>query len=153
MPDNSAQSQSSQSAKGSAQSAQTSSATASMQDRLKKFKIPFGVEQRYPELIELIILTESMNDDERQYWFQILPIMTTEQIEKLKQILLNEKQQLAQLDQRYAQELQDLDQKHASEWDEYKAKEKRDELQQKESSHESDEKQLEEELLKRLGDV
>ncbi|MCA9371136.1 MAG: hypothetical protein KC680_04215 [Candidatus Peregrinibacteria bacterium] len=56
----------------------------------------------FPELIELIKHSESMNDEERQYWINILPVMTPEQIDNLQSILENEKKQLAEIDKRYA---------------------------------------------------
>ena len=61
-----------------------------------KFEIPETVRAQYPDLVPLILETESMNDDERRYWFQILPIMTPEQVLKLRDILANEKKQLFQ---------------------------------------------------------
>lgn len=140
------------------QAAAASSNSSAKQDQKTtstsgKFKIPYSVEQNHPKLVQLILETESMNDDERQYWFQILPIMTTEQIQRLEQILIHEKEQLAQLDQKYAQELEDINNKHKSEWNEYEMKEKRTKLKQEEGVHEKSEAEMEEEILKKLGDV
>ncbi len=42
-----------------------------------------------------------MNLEERQYWINILPIMTPEQIKNLRDILTNEKEQLAAIDAKY----------------------------------------------------
>lgn len=44
-----------------------------------------------------------MNDDERRYWIDILPLMTDEQVQKLEGILTREKDQLATIDQQYAE--------------------------------------------------
>ena len=107
----------------------TQSTTASDDQSLfSKFDIPDAVRKQYPELIPLILQTESMNDDERQYWFQILPIMTDEQVGKLREILANEKQQLAALDKEYNQELKQINEKHVTEWKEFETKEKREKL-------------------------
>ena len=46
-----------------------------------------------------------MNDEERQYWINILPIMTQEQLKNLEDILMNEKQQLAAIDAKYNKEV------------------------------------------------
>lgn len=133
---------------------QNSGGTAATSDpRRAKFKIPFAVEQKFPDLIDLILGTESMNDDERQYWFQILPIMSQDQVDKLRKILLNEKEQLVDLDKRYAQELNDINGKHGNEWDAYKAKEKRQEIHTKEKAQESDEAKLEEDILNKLDEA
>lgn len=56
----------------------------------------------YTDLIELINGSESMNDEERQYWIQILPIMTPPQVQNLREILQNEKKQLADIDRKYS---------------------------------------------------
>lgn len=115
-----------------------------------KFEIPETVKQQYPDLIPLILGTESMNDDERQYWFQILPIMTDEQVGKLREILTNEKSQLAQLDKNYEAELKQINKKHVSEWKAFEAKEKREKLGKAEAGAEKTEKEEEEGLLKKL---
>ena len=66
--------------------------------------VPGEVRQEFPELIELIIHSESMNDEERQYWVNILPIMTPDQVKNLKDILTNEREQLAAIDAKYAKQ-------------------------------------------------
>lgn len=63
--------------------------------------IPPAAKQDFPELVELIVHSESMNDEERQYWLNILPVMTPEQRKSLEEILLNEKRQLAAIDAKY----------------------------------------------------
>lgn len=128
----------------------TASQTAAGQSVFNKFEIPESVRQQYPELIPLILETESMTDEERQYWFQILPIMTDEQVGKLREILLNEKKQLEQIDKEYQQEIKQINAKHVSEWKAFEAKEKRQKLQTAESQAEQTEAQTEEELLKKL---
>ena len=84
-------------ASSGANSSTSGSQTTSDPAVLAKFEIPESVKTQHPDIITLIIATESMNDDERQYWFQIIPIMTDEQINKLRDILINEKKQLQQL--------------------------------------------------------
>lgn len=66
--------------------------------------IPPDVQEKFGPLIELIKGSESMNDEERQYWVNILPIMTPEQLKNLEDILVNEKRQLAAIDAKYARE-------------------------------------------------
>lgn len=119
----------------------------------EKYAIPALVKEKFPDLIQLIKETESMNDEERDYWFQILPIMTEEQIRKFRDILVNEKQQLTNLDQEYEQELQKLNDKHMIEWKEFETKEKRKTLTSAEQTSKAQEKAEEEELLKRLSQV
>ena len=120
------------------------------QSLFDRFDIPDAVRQQYSDLIPLILQTESMNDDERQYWFQILPIMTEEQVKKLRDILMNEKNQLAQLDKDYEKELKRINEKHVGEWKAFEAKEKRQKLQAKEVATQKQEQSTEEDLLKKL---
>ena len=49
----------------------------------KTFIIDEESQAKYPELITMILATESMDDDERQYWFDIMPSMTDSQIDRL----------------------------------------------------------------------
>ncbi len=118
-----------------------------------KFHIPQFVKAEHPDLIPLILSTESMDDDEREYWFQILPIMTADQIDKFKNILVTEKQQLAKLDEEYEAELAKINQKHLQEWKEFESKQEKAERQKQEESQEEEESQTEEELLKKLQNL
>ncbi len=119
----------------------------------EQYVVPALVQEKFPDLIQLIKETESMNDEERDYWFQILPIMTEDQIKKFRDILVNEKQQLASLDQEYEQELNKLNEKHMIEWKEFETKEKRKTLTTAEQASKAQEKSEEEDLLKRLSQV
>ncbi len=119
----------------------------------EKYSIPALVKEKFPDLIQLIKETESMNDEERDYWFQILPIMTEEQIKKFRDILVNEKEQLSNLDQDYENELTKLNEKHMIEWKEFESKEKRKTLTAAEKVSQQKEQSEEEALLKRLSQV
>lgn len=135
-------------------SSQTGAAsTAGNQTVFDKFDIPDTVRNQYPDLIPLILGTESMNDDERQYWFQILPIMTDEQVTKLREILANEKKQLEKLDSEYKQDIKMINQKHVTEWKAFEAKAKRTKLQETEAHAEKTETEEEEQLLKKLQGI
>jgi len=57
--------------------------------------VPADTELRFGPILALIRGSESMNNEERQYWINILPIMTQEQIKNLEEILTSEKKQLA----------------------------------------------------------
>ncbi|MFC1599582.1 hypothetical protein ACFL3T_00965 [Patescibacteria group bacterium] len=127
--------------------------TAIKTSNASQFHIPQAVKDLYPELIPLIIQTESMDDEEREYWFQILPIMTDDQVEKLREILVNEKQQLAKLDAEYEAELSKINEKHINEWQAFEYEQNRDDLQKKENAHEAGEATLEEDLLNKLDEL
>ena len=119
----------------------------------QKYTIPTIVKEKFPDLVQLIKETESMNDEEREYWYQILPIMTEDQIKKFRDILVNEKEQLTRLDKEYEDELTKLNEKHMIEWKEFETKEKRKTLTDAEQKSKTQEKAEEEDLLKRLSQV
>jgi hypothetical protein len=68
------------------------------------------------ELISLIIDTESMDKDEKQYWLHHLPNLGDGPIARLLNILRTEKQKLANLEKKYQEEKRQLDIKHSKEW-------------------------------------
>jgi hypothetical protein len=117
------------------------------------YKIPQVVQEKFPELVKLILETESMSKEERNYWFQILPIMTKEQVERLKNILNEEKAQLAQLDTQYQDELSKLNEKHLKEWDEFERKQERQQRLDAEAAHEKEEAQQEQDILGELDNL
>jgi len=87
------------------------------------FQLADEIQAKYPELIELIIATESMDNDERQYWFDIMPSMTDPQIDRLYDILETEKKKLQELEVKYQKEIKSLNEKHLIEWQELQVKE------------------------------
>lgn len=87
------------------------------------FQITEELQAKYPELIKLILATESMDDDERQYWFDIMPSMTDAQIDRLYDILETERKKLQELEVKYQKEIKALNEKHLIEWQEMQSKE------------------------------
>lgn len=79
---------------------------ASQIPQISGVTIPPEISAAFPVLIDLIMHSESMNDEERQYWIDILPIMTPDQVQQLQTILQNEREQLAAIDAKYQAELQ-----------------------------------------------
>ena len=74
------------------------------------------IELKYGELVQLVLGSESIDNNEKQYWFDILPSMTNEQIDRLFNILMTEKRQLEELDAKYQEEIKSLNEKHLIEW-------------------------------------
>jgi Spy/CpxP family protein refolding chaperone len=119
----------------------------------KVFNIPQAVLDKYPDLVEMIKKSESMADEERDYWFQILPIMTDEQVDRLRKILTEESEQLAKLDTQYQDELSKLNKKHVEEWDNLEREKAREQMKQAEATAESAEKASEEDILNQLNNL
>lgn len=77
------------------------------------FQVPADVMK---PLVDLIIDTESMDNTEKQYWFDIYPEMTRQQIWALHEILSTEKQKLEELEAHYQEEIRKLNEEHLKEW-------------------------------------
>lgn len=60
--------------------------------------IPPATLDSFPEFVALIQKSASMNTEERQYWIDMLPDMTEDQLSQLRAILVNERDQLASID-------------------------------------------------------
>lgn len=113
--------------------------------------VPIVVRDKHPELVELIMRSESMNDAERQYWVDILPAMDTEQIEQLRTILVNERDQLAAIDAKYADQIEAIaEQRRPIKEMEATIREKAEERQQKEEAARAEEEDSAEEILKKI---
>lgn len=117
------------------------------------YDIPTAVLEQHKDLVDLIKQTKSMNDKERQYWFHILPAMNEKQVEKLRAILINEKDKLAQIDDKYGKKLKDIQQQRSAEWESGQYKEKLSLIRNQEDSAEADEQAQEEALLKELDNL
>jgi len=65
------------------------------EQREDRLSIPDVLREKHPELISLIQGSENMDNKERQYWVNILPVMPPDQIQNLREILENEKRLLA----------------------------------------------------------
>lgn len=115
--------------------------------------IPEELIKDNPVLVDLVLKTESMKDDERKYWFQLLPIMTDEQVQKLQNILQNERDQLAELDAKYETEVSKLNEKHAIQWQADSARKKRVEIETKEKANEQEEQEAEKDILGQLENL
>lgn len=70
--------------------------------------VPADVRANFGEIVDMILASESMNDDERRYWIDILPAMSPEQIAKLSDILVRERDQLAAIDAKYSKDMSTL---------------------------------------------
>jgi len=106
---------------------------AELKHNWKNFIISDEMLAQYKELVDLILWTESMDDDERQYWFDILPSMTNEQIDRLFTILDKKKKKLEKLEEKYQEEIKNLNEKHLIEWQEFQMKDSKKKIKEQES--------------------
>lgn len=66
---------------------------------------------------KLIDNTESMDEEEKKYWLDILPSITSGQSGRLFGILINERIKLRDLDEEYQKKVAVLNEKHLEEWE------------------------------------
>ncbi len=108
------------------------------------------IKKAFPEILALILGSESMNQEERQYWINILPIMSPEQVKNLQEILQNEKSQLEAIDAKYAKEIEHVGEKELTQQTEEEIRKKRAVRQKAEQQHKEEEEQAAEDLLKQM---
>ena len=88
-----------------------------IQERLQKCNISNEMKNKHPELVRLILTSESMRgDNERQFWFDKYAQMDEEQINRLFNILDTERKKLEALEERYKNEIKELNERHLNEW-------------------------------------
>lgn len=119
----------------------------------KTFQIQDELQAKYPELVKLIIATESMDDDERQYWFDIMPSMTDAQIDRLFDILETERKKLQELEVKYQKEIKTLNEKHLIEWQEMQVKEGKKKVEAAKKADKNDKEEDPDEILSMLNDL
>lgn len=112
--------------------------------------IPADTRARFPLLLELILGSESMSDEERQYWIRVLPVMTHEQIADLTAILENEKRQLQAIDRKYAAEIETVGQRERVRRTGEELRERRSQRQREEEAHGAHEEKQTEKILEQI---
>ena len=79
-----------------------------------EFNIPEDFLVSRAPLIQLILESKSLAEhDEKQNWFNLLPIMSEEQINKLDDILTREKQKLEEINRKYAQKQEEINKRYS----------------------------------------
>ena len=84
------------------------SVVAKSQENIANFKISDEMKIQHKDLIILITNTESMDTKEKQHWFDIMPVMTDEQVNRLFDILETERRKLEELEVKYQKEIAEL---------------------------------------------
>ena len=106
---------------------------AEIKQNWKIFYISDETQAKYSELIKMILATESMDNDERQYWFDIIPSMTDVQVDRLFNILETERNKLEELETKYQKEIKNLNEKHLIEWQEFQMKDSKKKIKAEEA--------------------
>lgn len=123
------------------------------QDDQAVLSVPPDIVEKFGNLIELIKASRSMDDSERQYWVDVLPIMSEDQIDNLRGILDNEKKQLEEAESTYSKGMNKAVKNVANEFDEEAYLEKKRARMEAEIQHEEDELEHESSILKELENL
>jgi len=127
--------------------------TATATDDKTLLNVPAEVQEKFAELVGLIKASSSMDEDERQYWVDVLPIMSEDQITNLHGILDNEKEQLETAAKEYSSGMEAAVKNVAREFDSIAYNEKKRIRIEAERKYEADEHHQEENLLKELQNL
>jgi len=115
------------------------------------FDIPEDFLEADPQLIQLILESKALDTDEdKQNWFNLLPLMTEDQIIKLRLILEKEKKKLQEIEDKYEKKKKEIRQKYLLRWQKLWYVDKIKEIQEKEKEAKSKEEEEAEKLLDML---
>jgi Spy/CpxP family protein refolding chaperone len=93
-----------------------------------------------------------MDNNEKQYWFDILLSMTDEQVDRLFDILETERKKLEELEIKYQEEIKSLNEKHLIEWQEFQTKESKEKIKKAEEEDKKSSASADD-VLKMLDDL
>ncbi len=98
-----------------------------------KLDIPESYLQKDPELIVLVLESKSLaTDEEKQSWLDMIKIMNPTQIEKLRDILVRERNKLKEIEEKYEKKKAELKEKYEKRIDMYSNTKRNEEKQKKE---------------------
>jgi len=120
-------------------------------DYASSFDIPEDFLESDAELIQLVLESKALDTDEdKQNWFNLLPLMTEDQIVKLREILNKEKKKLEEIEEKYEKKKREIRQKYLLRWQKLGYVDKIKEIQEKEEQIKSKEEEEAEKLLDML---
>lgn len=116
-----------------------------------KFDIPEEFLIDTPDLIEMVIRSKSIDtDEEKQNWFNLMPLMNDEQLVKLRQILEKEKEKLKEIEDKYENKKKDIKKKYLLKWQQMWYIKKISQIHDAEERNKSEEELEAEALLDRI---
>lgn len=117
----------------------------------KNYTISDSFLEKMPEIISLILESKSLDtQQEKQSWFDLLPLMNQEQIDKLKDILTREKEKLQEIEQKYSEKKDAVINKYVNNFNGDSYQNKINQIQEAEALHEEKDDQEAEALLQNL---
>ncbi|EKD25398.1 MAG: hypothetical protein ACD_80C00069G0002 [uncultured bacterium (gcode 4)] len=122
-----------------------------LREKAGKFIISDEFLTTMTDIIILVLNSKSMdNPEEKQSWFNLLPMMNKEQINKLRDILTREKQKLTEIEQKYEQKKDELKTKYTQKREDMIYTKRMEEIKKQEAEQDKTEDQQAENLLNQL---
>ena len=98
------------------------------------YQIPEDFLESSADLIEMVLRSKAIDKPEdKQSWFTLLPIMNDEQMAKLRDILVREKQKVAEIENKYEDEKVEVKKKYLSKRQQISTLQKTNEIKTKEA--------------------
>ena len=104
----------------------------------QEYTIPEKFLQEMPKLITLVLESKSMDThEEKQSRFNLMPMMSQEQIAKLNDILTREKIKLAEIEKKYQEKKNNIKEKYVKRRETMGYNKKMDQIKEKEAAFEA----------------
>lgn len=117
----------------------------------QKFNIPDNFLENEPNLVVLVLNSRSLSkDEEKQSWFNLVPMMNQEQIDKLRDILQREKDKIAEIEAKYEKKKEEIKDKYQSKFNAVEYEKRIENMKSHEENVREKEEQEAEDLLKNL---
>lgn len=117
----------------------------------QQYLIPDVFIEKMSDLIVLVLRSRSLDKpEEKQSWFNLLPVMNDEQIQKLRDILTRERDKLKEIEEKYEKKKTDIKKKYLMRWQNMWYIKKMNAIQEKEAAHREKEQEEADALLEGL---
>lgn len=120
-------------------------------DLAAQYTIPDQFIEKKSQLVTMLLQSRSIEKaEEKQSWFNLLPLMSDEQIAKLEDILTREKQKLEEIEKKYEEKKVEIKKKYLMKRQEMGYVKQVESIKQKEAQSDADEDQAAEALLDQI---
>jgi hypothetical protein len=116
-----------------------------------KFMIPDVFLENETDLVVLVLNSRSLaKDEEKQSWFNLVPMMNQDQISKLRDILTRERNKIAEIEAKYEKKKEEIKDKYQARFDAVEYQRKMSGMKNHEEKIREQEVEEAEDLLKNL---
>lgn len=91
----------------------------------------------FKELVDLILVSSSIKENQKQFWFDIVISMPETELDKLFDVLTREKKEIERIHANYKTAVKDLHKQHLIAWQKKQSDEKREAIQKEEHADKS----------------